>query len=253
MSIASLIKRMRELGAPMEAIELAVAAVEEVEAKFVAAEEARKAGQRERTAKHRAASRDRNVTVTSQQRDPSPKDNNQTPTHEISPSDPEGSSAPQGAPKARKPRNRALPTDWCPGERSDRVRAELGRSPAWMNQTAVEMRVWAESKGECRTDWDATHEGWMRREAKREGERPPPRSGPPGGQASQHVALSRLADRMRIPDEPDRNASRFADHGPVIDHAGDGPEDRDLFEPSGGYAGQSPAPINLRVVGSRWG
>ncbi len=171
MSIAVLMQQLRDAGAPMEAIVIAVAAVEAAEAKFAAAEEARKASQRERTAKSRAKSRDCNVTVTSQPRDPAPKENNQTPTHSDSPSDPIGSSAPKGA---RKLRNRALPTDWQPGEKSDVARRELGRSVAWMHSTATDMRTWAESKGEVRADWDATHVGWMRREAKREGSIGPP-------------------------------------------------------------------------------
>ena len=64
MSIAVLMQQLRDAGAPMEAIVIAVAAVEAAEAKFAAAEEARKASQRERTAKSRAKSRDCNVTVT---------------------------------------------------------------------------------------------------------------------------------------------------------------------------------------------
>lgn len=175
MSIALLMQQLRDAGAPMEAILIAVAAVEAVEAKHRDAEEVRKADQRERTARCRARSRDRNVTVTSQQRDPAPKDNNQTPTQPISPTDPDGSVAPKGARTARKPRNRALPADWHPGERSERVRGELGRSVEWMHRTAAAMRTWAESKGELRADWDATHDGWMRREAGREGDQPPPR------------------------------------------------------------------------------
>lgn len=183
MSIALLMQQLRDAGAPMEAIMIAVAAVEAVEAKHRDAEEARKADQRERTARCRAKSRDGNVTVTSQQRDPAPKDNNQTPTQPISPTDPDGSVAPKGARTARKPRNRALPVDWQPGERSERVRDELGRSVEWMHRTAAAMRTWAESKGELRADWDATHDGWMRREASREGDQPPPRPSARAGPA----------------------------------------------------------------------
>lgn len=218
--------------------------------------EKRRTADRERQAKrrdHHVMSRDvTGHTVTPQT---APADTTDTSFSELKqdpPSPPKGGSVPQGT-SSRKPRNRALPTGWQPGERSDRVRAELGRSAAWMQSTATEMRVWAESTGQVRADWDACHDGWMRREAKREGERPAQRAGPASSPKTHHVALSRLADRLRIPDEPDRTASRFADHGPVIDHASDGPHDRGLFEPAGGDAGQSAEASRLRVVSSRWG
>ncbi|MGX7706335.1 hypothetical protein [Methylobacterium sp. Gmos1] len=146
------------------------------QAKRTAAEDDRKARARESNRERQARFRERrnannadNAVTRRDERDPSPKDNNQTPTHEISPSDPKGSSAPKGA---RKPRNRALPTDWQPGEKSDAVRLELGRSVRWMHDTAAAMRNWAEGRGEVRADWDAVHSGWMRREAKREGDQP---------------------------------------------------------------------------------
>lgn len=232
MSIASLIKRMREVGAPMEAIELAVSAVEEVEARFAAAEEARKASQRQRTAKHRAFSRDRNVTVTSQQRDPAPKDNNQTPTPENSPSDPKGSSAPKGAKpprKARKSPNVPLPADWQPGAESEATRIELGRSREWMLETAAQMRCWAEGGDHHRAKWDQVHCGWMRREAQREPQQTQrARNGPqPRPVTAQQRSLD-LARQAHLeltgdPDDPgpftDDATARFADGGYSNGHA----------------------------------
>lgn len=212
MSIAVLIKQLRDAGAPMEAIEIAVSAVEAERAKFeaaeatrLAAEEVRKANQRERTAKSRAKSRDGNVTVTAQPRDPSPNEINLTPTHEGSPSDPKGSSAPKGA---RKPRNRALPADWQPGEKSEAACEELGRSAAWMRSTAIDMRTWAESKGEVRADWDATHVGWMRREAKRECSQPSPpaRASPTAKPRFSNGFFASLDAEVSDPDE------RYSDH-----------------------------------------
>ena len=229
-------------------------------AAVAAAEEARKArareGNRERQARYRDRRNENNADNGVTHRDSvTVAENADTSFSELKqgpPSPPKGGSVPQGT-TSRKPRNRALPTGWQPGERSDRVRAELGRSAAWMQSTATEMRVWAESTGQVRADWDACHDGWMRREAKREGERPSQRAGPATSPKTHHVALSRLADRLRIPDEPDRTASRFADHGPIIDHASDGPHDRGLFEPAGGDAGQPSEASRLRVVSSRWG
>lgn len=161
---ADTLRRLGKLRLAPEALEEVLAIIADIQS----VDEDRKAKQRERTAKHRSMQRDRNVTVTAQQRDPSPKDINQTPNHVSSPTDPDGSVAPKGARTARKPRNRALPVDWQPGERSERVRVELGRNVEWMHRTAAAMRTWAESKGELRADWDATHDGWMRRDAERE-------------------------------------------------------------------------------------
>ncbi|WP_232629137.1 hypothetical protein [Methylobacterium sp. Leaf118] len=172
---------------------------------------------------------------------------------QVSPENPDGFSAPKGAKTTRKPRNRALPTEWQPGERSDRVRAELGRNVNWMRRTAAAMRTWAESKGEVRADWDATHEGWMRREAERECERgagrPQQRAGP-AAKPSSHGALSRVADLLSVPNGQSSDPTEFADHGPLIDHEGDGRYDREVHEPTGGQAGRFSPQAALRLVGA---
>ncbi|WP_458425373.1 hypothetical protein [Methylorubrum extorquens] len=170
------------------------------------------------------------------------------------PTDAIASSAPKGARTTRKPRNRALPVDWHPGDRSERVRAELGRSAEWMHRTAAAMRTWAESKGEIRADWDATHDGWMRREAERERERgsgyPQSRAGP-DRKPSSNGALSRVADLLGVPDDQRSNPpSTFRDHGAYIDHEGDGRHDREVHEPLGGQAGGFSTQAALRLVGS---
>ncbi|MGU3403383.1 hypothetical protein [Methylobacterium brachiatum] len=237
---ADILRRLGKLRLAPEALE----EVLEIIADIQSVDEDRKAKQRERTAKHRALRRDGNVTVTSLQRDPPPKIYNSTPHHD-SPSDPDGSAAP----KPRKARNRALPTDWQPGERSDRVRAELGRSTEWMNSTATDMRVWAESKGEVRSDWDATHDGWMRREAKRECERPPngraPPRGPSPGRRSTNGPLSLLASLNRADHDPPGSFhdDRTLDHDPS-----DGRSGRAVHEPDGGSPGGAWPEGRLRLL-----
>ncbi|MGE7153142.1 hypothetical protein ACQKJ1_05310 [Methylorubrum rhodesianum] len=161
----------------------AMAAAAKVEADRIAKAEASAEAKRVANADRQRRFRDRhnasNALQAVTERDgallPPPKINNSTPHPELHPADPDGSAAPT---KVRKARKRALPADWQPGDRSERVRVELGRTTEWMRRTAVEMRTWAESKGEVRADWDATHDGWMRREANRECSRPEP---PPGG------------------------------------------------------------------------
>lgn len=190
------------------------------QAKQAAAEAERRAVEEERKAKVRASNRERqarwrernannahNGVTTCDERYPSPKENNQTPTQNISPSDPVGSSAPKGA---RRPRKHALPADWQPGAKSDAARRELGRSVEWMHGTVIDMRSWAEGKGEIRADWDATHVGWMRREAKRECSSgpPPPRGSPVAKPRFNNPFFAGLDEELR----DDRE--RFADPEP---------------------------------------
>lgn len=74
------------------------------------------------------------------------------------------------------------------------------------------------------------------------------RASPAGQKSSSHGPLARLADRMGIPDDRTRQSPASSDYGPVIDHSGDGPPDRSLFEPVRGYAGRPEAPSYLSVV-----
>lgn len=198
--------------------------------------EARRQNDRERQARRRHVT-SREVTgrhATSQDIAADEAETSFSKFEESPPSPPKGGSVPQGT-RPRKARNRALPTDWQPGERSDRVRAELGRSTEWMNSTATDMRVWAESKGEVRSDWDATHDGWMRREAKRECERPPdsraPPRGPSPGRRSTNGPLSLLASLNGADHDP---PGSFEDHRTLDHDPADGRSGRSLHEPDGG-------------------
>ena len=74
------------------------------------------------------------------------------------------------------------------------------------------------------------------------------RASPAGQKPSSHGPLARLADRMGIPDDRTRQSHASSDHGPVIDHTGDGPADRGLFEPARGYAGRPETPAYLSIV-----
>lgn len=192
MSIAVLIKQLRDAGAPMEAIEIAVSAVEAERLRFetaeaarAAAEEARKADQRQRTARSRAKtaalSRDSNVTVTTKSRDPSPNEINLTPTHENSPSDPNGSSAPKGADQAegqapdapsavasakrpRKVRKHLCPAGFAPKDRHYTAVETRGYSREFADREAIRMHRWSNSAGRpsCfKSDWDLTFDNWL--------------------------------------------------------------------------------------------
>lgn len=110
MSIADLMQQMSDAGAPMEAILLAVRALEAKDADI----EQRKANARDR--KRRQRERDRDVTVTRQSRD---RDGTVTPAKEIPPNphkkisppiEPDGSIAPRG----RKNAAHRIPADWTP-------------------------------------------------------------------------------------------------------------------------------------------
>lgn len=225
------------------------------QAALAAADEARKekarAGNRDRQLRWRNRNNANNAVMVRDERDPSPKDNNQTPNHENYPTDPNGSVAPRGCKTTRKARNRALPADWQPGPKSEACRVDLNRPTAWMHRTGIDMRTWAESKGEVRADWDATHVGWMRREAQRESERPAVRAGP-SGRPEKTSAVTAFADRLEARRARHQHQEPNPDHGPFIDHESDGGSDREVHEPVGGQARRFSPEAPVRISGSRW-
>ncbi|WP_288588714.1 hypothetical protein [uncultured Methylobacterium sp.] len=295
MSIAVLIKQLRDAGAPMEAIEIAVAAVEAERSRFEAADaarraadEARKADQRARTAKSRAktnaaSSRDGNVTVTPPSRDPSPKDNNQTPTQLIPPVDPDGSTAPKGAddaelpglvdpveasaapaaqpggetPKAAsEPRARRLTADFADSPEARAVCAEMGLTDAEADAALAEFcDYWlAEGGAKARKiDWPRTLRNRLREVSRR---RPPPGRPLPRGQPDRSLSPAArralfLRDLSRGSDAPDDETDpSLDDDGPIIDHEGDGRPDRPLSRSAAGDPRQFPAQGNLRLAGA---
>ena len=59
-----------------------------------------------------------------------------------------------------------IPLGWHPSQASiDRGKA-LGFSESSIGEIAEDLRVWAEGKGEMRANWDATFDGFVRRDAK---------------------------------------------------------------------------------------
>lgn len=238
MSIAVLIKQLRDAGAPMEAIEIAVSAVEAERAKFeaaeatrLAAEEARKSNQRERTAKSRAKSRDGNVTVTAPPRDPSPKDNNQTPTQPIPPVDPDGSTAPKGADDAELPglvdpieagaapaalsnaeqpkakpeaRARRIPADFADSPEARAVCAEMGLNRVEADAALAEFCDFWLSEGGAKArklDWPRT----LRNRLREVGRRRPAARAAPANRRSGNGYFDLLREELGSPDD------RYAD------------------------------------------
>ncbi|WP_455986116.1 hypothetical protein [Methylorubrum extorquens] len=105
---ADILRRLGKLRLDPEAFEEVLSIIADLQA----VDEARRAGQRERTARHRAVRRDGNVTVTSQTRDPivtetapngpsplPPQTPPITPTPNTT-SDPDGSASPSGEPRS---------------------------------------------------------------------------------------------------------------------------------------------------------
>lgn len=231
----------------------AIAAAAKAEADEKARQEAIAAAKRAANAERQRRFRDKNnagnaLCAVTQRDEALPPQSSPTPPkttpQEISPSDPIGSSAPQGARQPRKPRNRPLPDDWQPGPMSDAARLKLERSTGWMLDTAEEMRSWAKGGGHVRTDWDEVHCNWMRREAKRETQLPQARNGPPSRPASAQERAMQFAKQANLelmgdPDDPgpfaDDATARPADGGYQNGHAHPG-----FYEPAGRGLGLAP-------------
>lgn len=178
MSIALLVRSLAAAGATPEVIAIAVAAMEEERAKEAAADETRRASQRDRTRRSREKAKGRNVTVTlptvtvtSLSRDPSPLNDPQPllPTVEDNLNTPPKEKDPTG-PKRKGPIRKlptALPDDWQPSEPVVSRLREKGIRAADRQAALDEMRCWAHGKDERRADWNATFEGWAIRNAQR--------------------------------------------------------------------------------------
>lgn len=156
MSIASLIRRMADAGAPPEAIALAVEAIEAEQAK----DAARRASAAGRKARQRAGqSRDSHATNEEQGED------RVSPKKETSPTPPKekttpSTTEPNGSSKTRAAR---LPVDWVlPGEwRQDAVKAGLPQSR--IDLEAEKMRDWSlSSPNGAKRDWRAAWRNWVK-------------------------------------------------------------------------------------------
>lgn len=183
MKISELMQAMSDAGAPMEAILIAVRAIEEREAQIAARDEAldgKKAKDAARKRAEREAARLASDNVHGQSMDnprtvqglstdgpgivqdePSlpllPNENNSNPT---TPTHPE-----KHTPRTRKAHR--LPADWVPGQLSDELDAAVsGWPPGALERELARFRDWAASapaSSGCKSDWDATWRNWLRR------------------------------------------------------------------------------------------
>lgn len=187
MSIAALIRRMAELGAPAEAIALAVEAIEAEQTKDAerrARRAEQKAGERASKREHVARqSHDNAATVAAVSHDPSPPlvppafppaPPNHPPYNPPTPISPVILT--DDTPKGGK--GHRLPADWMPKPEATEYGAARGLTAAQVADEAEAMRDWALSnanRGVARkADWDRTFLGWLRRAAAK----PQPRAGP---------------------------------------------------------------------------
>ncbi len=90
-----------------------------------------------------------------------------------------------------------LPPDWKPNEGHFAVAAELNIPKAAVESKASDLRLWAKSSGEKKADWDATFEGFLRRDA------------------SKLAASAETPAKTITPESPSWNAwkSHFRDNG----------------------------------------
>lgn len=165
MSIASLIRSMTEAGAPLEAIALAVEAIEARDAEIAR----RREQDRDRKRKQRERSRDSHGTVTGQSAD----------SHDNAPLSPPNPPTPPNTPpiippdekKARaSSRGSRLPRDWQPSADEATEAERLGIPSHLVPTIADRFRdYWTAKAGAdaCKTDWTATWRNWCRREAER--------------------------------------------------------------------------------------
>ena len=192
MSIADLIRQMSALGAPSEAIALAVEAIEQAQGAAVDAQakvEEKRAIERDRKRRQRERSRDSHGTVTGQSRD-SPRtvtgqseDSHGTVTDKPSPS-PSPLSSPQTPQQTPHPhphphttpartRGARLPAGWRPEEITGDLAKRIAlwppgdkNNPSAIQRELAKFRDWAASapgdKG-VKSDWQATWRNWLRR------------------------------------------------------------------------------------------
>lgn len=71
------------------------------------------------------------------------------------------------------PKKRAIPIpdDYAPNETTRRVNREHGFGDADLAESTEHMAAWARSNGHTKYDWHATHQNWIRSDAKRRDER----------------------------------------------------------------------------------
>ena len=171
MSISELMRAMSEAGAPLEAIILAVEAIEGRDARLAE----KRAIERDRKRRQRSNQSDADGTVTGQSRD-SHGDNESTPSplcppfdKETPPTPPKEIKSPPISPQPTEnsARGSRLSENWVPGELSSDVarivsgwpKAEIAKELAkfrdyWISQPGAKGR---------KTNWQATWQNWLRK------------------------------------------------------------------------------------------
>lgn len=153
---AATLRRIAALALPAEKMGEVLSIIADMQE----ADDVRRTKQRER----KARSRGKSVTVTGQERDEARDENHK---REKSQTLKEKTTSSLRSDVAR-PQKRAgpLPADWKPSEASRARARALNISESRIDETAEDLRVWAVGKGESRADWDATFDGFIRRDAK---------------------------------------------------------------------------------------
>lgn len=155
--------------------------------------------------------------------------------------------------KRQKPEGVLCPDDFRPSESHYAKCAERNAPASVADAACSKMHRWSHEHADRDIAWKANwslalHHFLDGELDKHERLAAAARASPTGQKPSSHGPLARLADRMGIPDDRSRQSHASADYGTVIDHAGDGSADRDLFKPSGGFSGRSEAPAYLSIV-----
>ena len=163
MKVSELMQQMSDAGAPMEAILIAVRAIEEREE----AVESKRAVERERKRRQRAKAkdegRDSHGTVTGQSQDSPSATPLPCPPNEYISNPP--IPTPENKTRARK--GHRLPVDWEPKPLTDEVAAIVSAWPEGaVERELAKFRDWAAAatgdKGK-KSDWDAAWRNWLRR------------------------------------------------------------------------------------------
>lgn len=202
--ISALIKSMAAAGAPLDAIVLAVEAIEAGQAK----DAERRAKQAERTARCRAMKRERSVTVTEQSRNPSPSPSPPPRPPTTPPPAPvvitplPSEAAPRGADRSRGTR---VASNWTLDAEGRAYAADLGMAGPEIDREAVNFHdFWLAKAGAAgrKVDWPATWRTWARRAAESRGRMSGGRSArPPPSNARLDVA-GELLDYLHERDYP---------------------------------------------------
>ena len=263
MSIAAFMQRMRELGAPPEAVEYAVEQMMAERTKSVEVEAVAKA-EREALAARRKADADRqwkrrnpemSRDITGHhavsQDEPEQKEGPQTPKKNTIPSNSTASATKRT--KRQKPEGTLCPEDLRPSAAHYAKCTENDVPASLADDACRNMCRWSHEHADRDIAWKANwslalHKFLDGEIEKHQRRAAAARASPAGQKPSSHGPLARLADRMGIPDDRTRQSHASSDHGPVIDHTGDGPADRGLFEPARGYAGRPETPAYLSIV-----